>query len=142
MDEAEIKIELKDMSSFKGVYACNEFKSPSMLPASYVFNTDPRSKPGRHWVALFIDKRRNGFFFDSFGLKPKASMMNFIRRVCKSARYNKLCLQHTKSISCAVYCIYFLRRCNKMAPEKSIANLQAENKINNELKLIDYFIDS
>ena len=40
---------------------------PSQFPKSLIVNTDEASKPGEHWVALVLTKKKC-FYFDSFGL--------------------------------------------------------------------------
>ena len=139
MNETQFHKELP-LSSFQGVFACDELRPPLKLPASYIVNTDPRSKPGKHWTAIYIDKNGCGEYFDSFGLKPNKHILAFLKRVCKKAIYNTKRLQHNKSISCGVYCIYFLRRRHNMASLPQIfASFSTDNKIDNEFKLINYF---
>jgi len=38
-------------------------------PHLLVCNTDPSYKPGRHWIAIYIEDGR-GEFFDSIGHRP------------------------------------------------------------------------
>jgi hypothetical protein len=36
-----------------------------------VFNMDPHTKDGSHWIAMFMDFKKAGiYFFDSYGIKP------------------------------------------------------------------------
>ena len=93
MNENQIRAELKCLKSFQGVFACNEHKNPQQLPASYVFNTDPREKSGTHWVAVYIDKNGKGEYFDSFGKKPQKDILNFMRKLCTEIKYNNKCFQ-------------------------------------------------
>ena len=55
---------------FKGVYARDQIKRVS-YPSAYIINSDPSTRPGRHWIAVFFDRRGNGQYFDSYGLPPK-----------------------------------------------------------------------
>jgi hypothetical protein len=32
-----------------------------------VCNTDPSTKPGRHWIAIYVDEDGGREYFDSFG---------------------------------------------------------------------------
>ena len=55
--------------AFQGVYASDQLKQipkPSTLPATYVINEDPASKPGTHWVALYVDHYGYAEYFDSY----------------------------------------------------------------------------
>jgi len=36
-------------------------------PKLLVANTDPADRPGQHWIAMSIDRRGNGQYFDSLG---------------------------------------------------------------------------
>lgn len=54
---------------FKGVFPSDELpKSPSKTTtAAYIVNTDPHDKPGKHWLALWVE---NGVceIMDSYGM--------------------------------------------------------------------------
>jgi hypothetical protein len=52
---------------FQGVF------SSDMLPPNHrllVCNTDPSTRPGQHWIAIYVDENRCGEYFDSFGQSP------------------------------------------------------------------------
>ena len=53
-----------------GVFPADKIPRVLTRPTSCVFNTDIHIQPGSHWVALFIDKRERGIFFDSYGMLP------------------------------------------------------------------------
>ena len=139
MNENQFNSELK-CKSFQGVFAANELSPPLSLLASYIVNTDPRSQPGKHWVAIYIDKNRHGEYFDSFGNKPNKMIYNFLQRVCKSISYNKRCIQNEKSISCGVFCIYFLLQRNKLCSMSTSLKSMSSDTLLNEIKLIKFFL--
>ncbi len=58
---------------FLGVLPCDYLlKTPlNNLPAMVIFNTDPSTEPGQHWVAIYINSDGVSCFFDSFGGAPK-----------------------------------------------------------------------
>lgn len=139
IEENQFKSELK-CKSFQGVFACNELKAPMSLPASYIVNTDPRSKPGKHWTAIYIDHHGNGEYFDSFGKKPTGLIYKFMQRTCKTIKFNKKCLQNNNSISCGVYCIYYLKHRNRFCTmSKSLRNMSSDTLLN-EVRLIRFFL--
>ena len=97
---------------FKGVYARDQIKRVS-YPSAYIINSDPSTRPGRHWIAVFFDRRGNGQYFDSYGLPPKVlGFTEFMNRNSKKWIWNRKTLQGLYSAVCGQYCIYFvLLRC-------------------------------
>jgi len=51
---------------FDGVFSVDSLPNDQHL---LVFNTDPSDKPGRHWIAIYIEDGC-GEFFHSFGHQP------------------------------------------------------------------------
>ena len=52
---------------FYGVMGCNRLEQfRGVEKASFILNTDPDDKPGKHWVGVYIEDGTL-FFFDSFG---------------------------------------------------------------------------
>ena len=58
-------------SNFLGVFARNELPSKiPTFPSGLIANTEPNTKPGQHWVAMYfldVDKKE---FFDSYAFPP------------------------------------------------------------------------
>ncbi len=85
-----------------------------------IFNTDPHTKGGEHWISLFINiKKGTIFFFDSAGDKAPKQVMKFIKTVTKQGRNlpekinfkfdQNYPLEHQyKDSECGVYSIYFI----------------------------------
>ena len=46
---------------FQGVYSVDTLPDK---PKLLVCNTDPSTKPGKHWIAIYVDKRGLGEYFD------------------------------------------------------------------------------
>lgn len=111
MNSQEINEVLVKQKHFVGVFAAD--KIPTRLPVgkALIVNTDPSTRPGQHWVALYATASNEGEFFDSFGRPP------FTREVIswcqnhfsKSLTYNSSLLQHPLSDSCGRFCIQFVR---------------------------------
>ena len=58
-----------------------------------VFNLDPHYMSGSHWVAMFFDANTGGiYFFDSYGIKPKKEILQFMEIIKKQG--NKLLLEN------------------------------------------------
>ena len=43
-----------------GVYPANKISKLRSLPALIVCNTDPSSRPGEHWIVLYVDENSRG----------------------------------------------------------------------------------
>jgi len=83
-----------------------------------IFNTDPHYLNGSHWIALFINVKRNYiYFFDSVGDPAPKEINVLIDRIIgqsESATGKKLerfdnKIKHQRSNSeCGMYCLYFI----------------------------------
>jgi len=91
--------------------------NPALAPdGTYgvIFNTDPSTEAGTHWIAAFIDMpAKVACFFDSLGKKPPAPIEAWIRAICSkfglTRVYNKSKHQ-LGNTECGVYCIYFIEQ--------------------------------
>ena len=81
-----------------------------------IFNLDPHTKGGSHWIALYIDlhdlNQVSVFFSDSYGMKPPRLVARFMRALRLQAptaklAYNARRFQYSSS-ECGMYSMYFL----------------------------------
>lgn len=88
-----------------GVFARDELPDlkKEKRPFALVLNTDPRSKPGQHWLALYGPSENSIELFDSFGQHPSNYGLAYI-----SPTYSFNQFQSLTSTFCGHYCIYFL----------------------------------
>ena len=82
-----------------------------------IYNLDPHYKSGSHWVATFVDLKRNRcMYFDSYGLKPPKQILTFMSWVSRQDSSRKMPLMYSsrriqyKNTECGVYCLYFIIR--------------------------------
>lgn len=87
-----------------------------------IFNTDPHTKGGEHWISLFIDlNKKIIFYFDSVGNKIPHEVSAFVSRVINQGlTYDpKIIFKYddTENIShqqenteCGVYALYFITK--------------------------------
>jgi hypothetical protein len=84
-----------------------------------IFNTDPHTEDGSHWVSLFINIAPNNnyiFFFDSTGDRPQKEIREFIKTVTQQGRaagirlkYHENRKQHQKrSTECGMYALFMI----------------------------------
>lgn len=108
--EQALKSNVRTKRFFRGVYAYDEIPKVKRTNEKqfFVFNTDPSSKGGSHWVCAMINKKKGGknVFFDSYGYAPrKAKFLSFLN---SNYTYNKKTLQHPLSTTCGQWCIFFV----------------------------------
>ena len=89
-----------------------------------VFNTDPSTKDGEHWISMYMDLgKHNGpdygiYYFDSFGRKPSKEVTELIQKAIKQGEkckkkplyfYNDYSYQKANS-QCGMYAIHFIKK--------------------------------
>ena len=94
---------------FLGVFPRDRLPEINKFPSSLVFNTDPSTLPGAHWIAMYIDEYQKCTFFDSFGFKPDFfGLESYLNRISSNVEYNSKRLQGSNSSTCGHYCIFFI----------------------------------
>lgn len=115
MNAVEItKILKRKCKIFRGTLAADELRQINVRQRGvYIVNTDPRAKPGEHWVVIYSDSRGRGEYFDSYGREPTDSIIRFMNASFREWTFNNKQLQSVLSTLCGKYCImYCLYKCN------------------------------
>ena len=89
---------------FQGVYSSDTLPS---YPRLLISNTDPSNKPGRHWIAIYVDENGRGEYFDSFGRPPDKHFELYMNRHCRNWIFNRVQLQSIASSFCGFYCCMY-----------------------------------
>ena len=89
------------------MFASDELPVINVRPSVIVVNTDPASRPGRHWICMYLDEDALGEFFDSFGLWPQRVFERFMDKHCVTWTFNKKQMQSLVSRFCGHYCIWY-----------------------------------
>ena len=99
---------------FAGVFAADTLpKTPvHTKPRGYIVNTDPRTRPGRHWIALWTEDNGVCQVMDSYGL-PLAMhqtphLQAWLRKHWSVVEANTQSLQALNSATCGHYALRFL----------------------------------
>jgi Adenovirus endoprotease len=140
MDSIQLKKFFKksDEQLFSGVYAADTLPSKIIIPVGLIVNTAPKTNPGDHWVAIFIDGRRNGYYFDSFGRPPMVqSILTFLRRNSINLMHNTKQIQHLNSTKCGQFSAVYLKFRFASATPKRFLDL-----FNHDLSLNEKIINS
>ena len=98
---------------FVGIFASDELLKYDTTrhspPMAFIINTEPRDKPGQHWVALYIDSDSKAQFFCSYGSRPSSVILDFCRRyTCPPATFSMWSLQSPAASSCGPWTVLFL----------------------------------
>lgn len=96
---------LGGLSGFVGVFASNKIPPLTLTqkPQCLIVNLDPSWKPGSHWVAVCLRKKKIFELFDSYGIHPQVVLGKEWKLT-----YNPYRLQAPKSKVCGHYCVYFV----------------------------------
>jgi hypothetical protein len=89
---------------FQGVFSVDTLPS---TPRLLICNTDPSYEPGQHWIAICVDDRGIGEFFDSFGRRPTADFKRYMDEHCSYWTFNSRQLQSIISSFCGFYCCFY-----------------------------------
>jgi hypothetical protein len=93
---------------FLEAYARDELPSQPPFPSCFIINTDPRSKPGAHWLAVYYNERGYCDFFDSYGQPPDYfNLEKYINKTSRGWSFNRKRIQGDSDL-CGVYAILFL----------------------------------
>lgn len=114
MNSTQIRQAFKEDRRFLGVFPSDKLPKLKHLvtKTGLIANLDPSSKPGSHWVAIFVTPRGGRKktvmeYFDSYGLPPLVNDLLFAKNNYR-VLYNKCRLQSYKTTTCGQFCIYFI----------------------------------
>ena len=109
---------------FLGVFSADTLPHPRDVtaPCCLIFNYDPASMPGSHWVAVMV--LQDVIYFDSYGLAPDSAdlVLNhrthfraWLTSVCRllgvrDYSWNKADLQGLTSKTCGHWALYFCQK--------------------------------
>jgi hypothetical protein len=119
-----------DGYSIRGVFSSDTL--PEDGGGLMVCNTDPHYKPGRHWIAMYVD--RQGEYFDSFGRPPAAPFRDYMDEQCEHWICNERQLQSVASPFCGHYCVFYcMLRSLGVDLRKIVASLTDDTGFNDVL---------
>lgn len=92
--------------AFRNVVPADLIPNKKEQRGIYVVNTQPRHKPGEHWVTLEYHPHYT-YYFDPYGLPPTPTILHHLRKT-KAKRpflYSRVRRQGRRR-TCGLYCIY------------------------------------
>ena len=93
---------------FLGVFSSDQLPRDVPCPCCFIANTKPKSHPGEHWVAIFVDVNRIGRYFCSYGLPPAPAFQKWLRTNTNDWHPMPKRIQGSLSTTCGQYCVCFL----------------------------------
>ena len=102
LSNVEIASHLKRNSPyFYKVFAYDQFRPENcpFLPIAIVVNSEPLAVEMGHWVALYVDQKRRGTFFDSYGMQPWGKIASFLQKMPRPHNSIKLYFKKTKLVA-------------------------------------------
>ena len=100
-------------------FSLNKSLAEGKRKIGIIFNLDTHDKPGSHWVALFIDTKKNNIYYlDSYGDNPPRQIKRFSEKVQNQSlkvgnkRKYKFLVNRKRhqfgNSECGMYCLYFI----------------------------------
>ena len=118
---------------FEGVFPADLLPQKIQYPTALIANTDPHTKPGSYWVAIYIDPDGVGDYFDSYGRPPIDHFRKYLDRHCLQWDYSNRPIQEILTSTCGQYCLYFLyNRCRGVSMSKILASFDAKDRFSND----------
>lgn len=98
---------------------------------------------GSHWVCIFVNKKSEGFYFDSYGLPPfVANIANVLRKNCKTIKFNDRQVQSDSSSVCGHFCVMFLYYMTHGIDVQSFLNLFSEKNLLANDNIAEEFVEN
>lgn len=117
-----------------GIYAADLLPKCRGSKSLYIINSDPSSKPGRHWLAVWFEEE-SVYFFCSLGKNPACyhkNIQTFLKREKKRVLHNRKRLQDAKSALCGHYCLLFALTKSRDMPVTQLLSMFGKNKRKND----------
>ena len=99
-------------------FSIKKYMNDKKYKIGIILNLDPHYKGGSHWVAIFIDiKKEFIIYFDSNGNKPNKRVKTFINKVLDESKrvmiklkyFDNSNIEHQKKDGqCGMYCLYVI----------------------------------
>lgn len=96
----------------------NQMLKQGKTKIGFIYNTDPHTKGGKHWISMFIDiKKGKIFFFDSVGDTAPKEIKDFVERVKEQGKQRGINFVYDENhpvehqygdTECGIYSLFFI----------------------------------
>ncbi|GFU87500.1 uncharacterized protein TNCV_2446341 [Trichonephila clavipes] len=121
---------------FSEVYSSDKLPKQRKSYLSFIVNTDPAHCKGRHWQAIYFRQDNHCVFFCSYGTRSQYDIEQIIIENSTSFEWNEHILQYPNTMTCGLFCLYFLWHISRGLP---INRLRNGNHCANE-RLVQNFV--
>lgn len=148
----QIRNIMKKFKKFVGVFAIDQLNLvPVRKEMGFILNTDPSTKKGSHWVAVYIVNNDSIEYYDSFGEDPPRRFMKGIKKlidklkpeVYMKFKINRVIDQRSNSGNCGLLAMNFLINRFKGIPFKECSGfsnvMKSERMIRKMRKRLEGF---
>ena len=111
---------------FIGTFAANKCPKKPIPNTCFVSNTHPNTLPGQHWIAIYVKRDGNLYYFDPYGIPPFSIYHATLMKKSSDGHgtYNRKQVQTLYSSTCGAHCINFLiASCRNQDPQYTMTNL-------------------
>jgi len=118
-----------------GVFASDKLPKEISIPKYVIIvNTDPSTKPGSHWVAIFISNGNAVDYFDSYGRPPVVNSIRTFLRKFPKIQINSIQVQGSFSSVCGHHSLYFaIQRWNNIPMEEIVRKFSCDLEENDAM---------
>lgn len=110
MDERTIDALMRKLPTTKyiwlGCFPADQLQESSRRPFLLVANHDPSHLPGTHWTAIYVGKRGEAEYFDSFAAPPPPLIADYLRKY-EPVYANPVSLQASTETNCGHYSVLY-----------------------------------
>jgi len=108
-------------------------------PCSLIINTDTNNLPGKHWIAVYINRYKVAEYFDSLNQPRLHDIALWMNRFSWTVRkVTSFPLQSNTSLMCGGYVLYFVNERPLKNNCKSALELFSKNCDKNDVILTKY----
>lgn len=127
-------------SEFDTHFDPSDFLDAGITALGIVFNTDPSTETGKHWIALYIDlKKKVAYFFDSVGNPAPSEVKRWVKDKMRGYSFKENKTQHQfENSECGVYALHFLDKMTSGVPFSKVEKQIVKDAQMNG-KRIEYF---
>ena len=94
---------------FGGVFSSDILPKIEDYPIGFIFNNEPSTEAGMHWLAFYFPNKDKSEFFDSYGFPPEFYTPNFTKFIKNTKRHiNTKTLQSMDTAVCGDYSLFYL----------------------------------